>query len=55
MTKEKIEHWTLWVLAAGVLIAVSLNVAKWVVRDYRDLQQEISRPAATERVARSGE
>jgi hypothetical protein len=44
MTKGKIERWTLWVLAVGVLIAVTLNVAKWVVRDYKDLEQEIHRP-----------
>jgi hypothetical protein len=44
MTKGKVERWTLWVLAVGVLIAVTLNVAKWVVRDYKDLEQEIHRP-----------
>jgi hypothetical protein len=48
ITKEKIERWTLWVLAVGLLAAVTLNVAKTVVRDYHDLQQEIHRPATTQ-------
>jgi hypothetical protein len=47
MSKEKIERWTLWVLAVGILVAVSFNVAKSIVRDYHELQQEIHRPAAT--------
>jgi hypothetical protein len=42
--KATIERWTLLVLAIGVLIAVSLNVAKFAVRDYRELQREIHRP-----------
>jgi hypothetical protein len=48
LTKKKIERWTLWVLAVGLLAAVTLNVAKTVVRDYHDLQQEIHRPTATQ-------
>lgn len=47
-TKEKIEKWTLWILAFGLLISVTLNVAKLAVRDYMELRQEIHRPAATE-------
>ncbi len=48
MTRDRIDHWTLWVLAAGVLIAVVLHVAKWIVRDFKELQEEIHRPAATQ-------
>jgi hypothetical protein len=48
LTKEKIERCTLWVLAAGLLMTVTLSVAKSVVRDYMELRQEIHRPAATE-------
>ena len=48
MTKKKIERWTLWVLAIGLLAGVSLNVAKSVVREYRELQQEIHQPQATQ-------
>jgi hypothetical protein len=47
MSRDRIDHWTLWVLAAGVLIAVVLHVAKWIVRDFKELQQEIHRLAAT--------
>jgi hypothetical protein len=46
MTKAKIERWTLWVLAVGILATVSFNVAKSIVREYNDLQYEIHRPAA---------
>jgi hypothetical protein len=46
--KAKIERWTLLVLAIGVLVAVSLNVAKFAVRDYRELQREIHQPARVE-------
>jgi hypothetical protein len=46
--KAKIERWTLQILAIGVLIAVSLNVAKFAVRDYRELQREIHRQANVE-------
>jgi hypothetical protein len=52
ISKDRVEHWTLWILTIGVFVAVSLNVAKWIVRDYRDLQREIHRPTATE--TRSG-
>jgi len=45
LTKKKIERWTLWVLAIGLLASVSLNVAKSVVRDYHELWQEIHQPA----------
>ncbi len=48
MSKEKIERWTLWVLSVGILLAVSLNVAKSIVRDYKDLQKELRRPTTTE-------
>jgi hypothetical protein len=44
VSKKTIERWTLWVLAVGILAAVSLNVAKAIVRDYKDLQQEVHRP-----------
>jgi len=45
MSKAKIERWTLWVLAVGILATVTFNVAKSIVREYNDLQQEIHRPA----------
>jgi len=48
MSKERIERWTLWVLAVGILAAVTFNVAKSIVRDYKDLQMEFYRPAATQ-------
>jgi hypothetical protein len=48
MSRDRIDHWTLWVLAAGVLIAVVLHVAKWIVRDFKELQQEIHRPTSTQ-------
>jgi hypothetical protein len=47
MKKEKIERCTLWVLAVGMLLAVSFKVAESVVRDYHDLQRELHQPAAT--------
>ena len=34
--------------AVGLLITVMLTVAKSAVRDYKDLREEIRRPAATE-------
>jgi hypothetical protein len=48
MSKDKLERCTLWVLALGLLITVSFNVAKSVVRDYQDLRQELHRPGATQ-------
>jgi hypothetical protein len=48
MTKEKIERWTLWVLAVGILSTVTFNVAKSMVHDYNELQREIHRPVATQ-------
>ena len=47
-TREAIERFTLWVFAVGLLITVMLTVAKSAVRDYKDLREEIRRPAATE-------
>jgi hypothetical protein len=46
MKKEKIERFTLWVLAVGMLLAVSFRVAESVVHDYHDLQREIHQPQA---------
>jgi hypothetical protein len=48
LSKAKIERVTLWILAVGVLVAVSLNVAKFAVRDYRELQHEIRQPAGAQ-------
>jgi hypothetical protein len=48
MKKEKIERYTLWVLAVGMLLAVSFKVAESVVHDYHDLQREIHQPQATQ-------
>jgi hypothetical protein len=48
MTKAKIERWTLWVLAVGILATATFNVAKSIVKEYNDLQHEIHRPAATQ-------
>jgi hypothetical protein len=46
--RQNIERATLWILTVGVLIAVSLNVAKFAVRDYRELIREVKQPAATQ-------
>jgi len=51
MSKDKLERWTLWVLALGLLITVSLNVAKSIVRDCKDLREEMHRAAVTQTVA----
>jgi hypothetical protein len=48
LTKERIERCTVWVLAVGLLITVTLSVAKTIVRDYKELRQEIRRPAVSE-------
>jgi hypothetical protein len=44
MKREKIDRLTLWVLALGLLIAVTLSVAKSTVREYQDLQDQFHRP-----------
>ena len=41
LSKGSIERATLWVLAIGVFVAVLLNIAKFAVRDYRELLREI--------------
>jgi hypothetical protein len=45
-SRDRIVLWTLWILAFGLLVGVSLHLAKWIVRDFKDLQREISRPVA---------
>jgi hypothetical protein len=45
ISKSKIERATLWVLAMGLFVGVTLNVAKIAVRDYRELQHEIHQSA----------
>jgi hypothetical protein len=55
LSKSKIERMTLWVLALGVLVAVCLNVARFAVRDYRELQHEIHQSRDTQtNTAKSG-
>jgi hypothetical protein len=48
VSKQNIERATLWILTVGVLVAVSLNVAKFAVRDYREFIREVNQPTATQ-------
>ena len=48
ISKETIDRVTLWILALGLLIAVSFSVAKSAVRDYQELREQIHQPAAVQ-------
>lgn len=43
LSKQEIERGTLWLLAVAIFLAVFFSVAKYAVRDYRDLQREINK------------
>jgi hypothetical protein len=46
ISKKEIDRVTLWILALGLLIAVSFSVAKSAVKDYQELQDQLHRPTA---------
>ena len=48
ISKKTIERVTLWILALGLLIAVTLSVAKSAVQGYQELQDQIHRPTAAQ-------
>jgi hypothetical protein len=46
LSKEVIDRVTLWILALGLLIAVTFSVAKSAVKDYQELQDQLhNRPS----------
>ncbi len=40
-SKERIEKATMWVLAFGVLLAVSFTILKYAIRDYHEIRHEL--------------
>ncbi len=52
--KETIDRVTLWILAVGLLIAVTFSVAKSAVRDYQELRDQIHRPPAVQATNEEG-